>query len=418
MTGIRALVGSNFLVRIAGGVHEYIFIILALRVTAGDTLTIGVIYFLRFLPYLILGPIAGLVSDGSNKRVILVATNAGRVFITLVFAAAIAGGELNAITLSAYGMAVMALRSFYAPALLSSIRFLVDSTRIRHSNSMNQFAMEIGLIIGPAAAALLARYGFGDVAILAADGALIALATAALLPVGRIDDSIGETRPKPSNALTLYADFYRITRMNRKDPTNLAIFVSGLCILFVGGTMGILIPSFVKDVHTNESLIGVVMSLFSVGAVCGSLLCSRLNVRLETQDLMFYWALYGAMFVVMPQIGNTFALLCCWALLVGLIGSFVDIAIPTIIQLRSNSDRIGSNFSFFNTVANTGDALSGPLAGILAAGLALGSAFVVIGSLVFAVAGVGYTLSMRSAGSGVAGARDASRASGRCGPGR
>ena len=190
-------------------------------------------------------------------------------------------------------------------------------------------------------------------------------------------------------------EFYRINRVHWGDPTNLTIIASGFCILFVGGTLGILIPSFVKTVHVDEWLVEVVISCFSASAVCGSLLCSRVNVRLEPRYLMLYWLVYGAMFMVMPIVGGTFPFLCVWAIVVGFVGALVDIAIPTVIQLYSSPDRVGSNFSFFSTVANTGEAVSGPLVGLLAASLALGPTFVAVGALVAAVAGIAYVIAVQ-----------------------
>ena len=256
-------------------------------------------------------------------------------------------------------------------------------------------AMEIGLIVGPSTAVLMASGGFGDVAILVVDAAIIAVATVILVVVGKIKGSMTRTPALRRGVFTFYADFYWVNRVHWGDPTNLTIIASGLCILFVGGTLGILIPSFVKTVHVDERLVGVVMSCFSIGAVCGSLVCSRFKVRLEPRYLMIYWLTYGAMFVVMPKIGGIFSLLCIWAVVVGFVGALVDVAIPTIIQLYSRPDRIGSNFSFFSTVANTGEALSGPLVGLLAASLALDTTLVVVGVFVVAVAGVAYALAVR-----------------------
>ncbi len=397
MIAIHALVGSNILVRVAAGLHEYIFIVLALRVTDADTMEIGIIYFLRFLPYLLLGPIAGHLSDTMDKRLLPIATNFGRVLVTIIFAVIITTGQLEHATLCVYGMAMMAFRAFYAPAFSSSIRFLVAPEKLRHVNSVNQAGLELGLIVGPATATLMATAGLGDVSILMVDALLVGIALSSLGLVGRIRSS-ETTEPRLDfGVLRLYADFYRINGIHRADPTNLTIVISGVCILFIGGALGILVPSFVKAVHGDERLVGIVMSSFSIGAVCGSLICSRYHVRMKPQDLMLYWLLYGGMLSLLSILGGSFVLLCFWSALIGMVGAFVDISIATIIQVHSDPHRVGSNFSFFSTVANTGEALSGPLVGVLAASFTLSSALVLVGGTVAAVAAVAYGFAVNRA---------------------
>jgi hypothetical protein len=75
--------------------------------------------------------------------------------------------------------------------------------------------------------------------------------------------------------------------------------------------------------------------------------------------------------------------------MLGVAGAFVDVAIAGNIQRFSGSDNIGRNFGLFGTLANTGEALSGPMSGVLTLFFSTGASITLIGLSVTAMALLG-----------------------------
>jgi hypothetical protein len=75
------LLMGNVLSRIGDGVHEFVFIITVLKVTGNGIGDAGVVYFFRFIPDLLLGPVGGALSDRlSRKALTMSATALGTIF--------------------------------------------------------------------------------------------------------------------------------------------------------------------------------------------------------------------------------------------------------------------------------------------------------------------------------------------------
>jgi DHA3 family macrolide efflux protein-like MFS transporter len=70
-------------------------------------------------------------------------------------------------------------------------------------------------------------------------------------------------------------------------------------------------------------------------------------------------------------------------------GAFVDVAIPGNIQRFSSGKNIGKNFGLFGTLANTGEALSGAISGVLTLFFSTAASITLIGLSVTAMALLG-----------------------------
>jgi MFS transporter, DHA3 family, macrolide efflux protein len=75
--------------------------------------------------------------------------------------------------------------------------------------------------------------------------------------------------------------------------------------------------------------------------------------------------------------------------LLGAIGAFVDVVLPTNIQRLSTEANVGKNFSLFSTLANTSEAMSGAFAGALSAVAPIAVGISLIGIAVVSIGCVG-----------------------------
>tara|TARA_B110000503_G_C6983874_1_gene344423 strand:- start:435 stop:779 length:345 start_codon:yes stop_codon:yes gene_type:complete len=64
-------------------------------------------------------------------------------------------------------------------------------------------------------------------------------------------------------------------------------------------------------------------------------------------------------------VSNNLFWLLGWAFVLGVSGAFVDVALICSIQKNTEGKYMGKVFSYFSTLANTGEALSGFIVGVV-----------------------------------------------------
>lgn len=391
------LLGGNLLSKIGDGVHEFVFIITVLKVTNNGIVDAGIIYFFRFIPYLILGPIGGALSDRLSRRSLMLGADLARMLITGVFCALLIAAQISPVSLALLGMLMTAFRTIFQPAFQAAIPSLVQTENLPTVNGATQIVGEIGGLVGPAlgatALALIASPGH----VLMLDAATYLLSALCVTVVRIPADHVAQGDAAERLTLrSLYGDVgQNLMGVMAKSQLFVTIVYSAACILFVGAALRILIPAMMKHSGFSDSMIGYAMSLTALGAIAGAVLCTKVARDFSTRTLMLYWCLYGLVLSLLPACVTNAAAILSGCFVLGTFGAFVDVVLPTNIQQLSTKVNIGKNFSLFSTLANTGEALSGGFAGVLVLFSSVGVSVTVIGLLIASVAYVG---KLRSAG--------------------
>jgi MFS family permease len=384
------LLGASLLSKIGDGLHEFILILTVLKITNNGIMDAGVIYFFRFIPYLLLGPIGGALSDRLSRKMLMLAADLGRMLVTGVFCLLLMADAVTALWLAVIGMTMTAFRTLFQPAFQATIPSIVNESNLPQANGAIQIAGEIGGMVGPAVggAALAWISNPGQVLLLDAATYLVSALCVLLvrIPAEHIDDKDGAKLTLSG----LFGDFGdNLKSVLSNAQLLITIIYSSACILLVGAALRILIPALMKNAGFTDSLVGYALGLIAFGTIIGALVCSKITRDFSTRSLMIYWALYGLVLAALPLgiIHAVSMLASCFFL--GVIGAFVDIVLPTNIQQLSTNQNIGKNFSLFSTLANTGEALSGGLAGVFVFFSSVSVGITVIGLLIASVAYVG-----------------------------
>jgi MFS transporter, DHA3 family, macrolide efflux protein len=385
------LLGGNLLSKIGDGVHEFVFIVTVLRVTNNGIGDAGVIYFFRFIPYLILGPIGGALSDRLSRKSLMLGADLARMMVTGVFCALLVSDQVDPVLLALLGMLMTAFRTIFQPAFQAIIPVLVRAESLPTANGATQIVGEIGGLIGPAVggAALALIASPGHVLVLDAATYLLSALCVMVVPIPANHVAQGETAQRLTLS-GLYGDFGKnLLGVVAKSQLFVTIAYSSACLLFVGAALRILIPAMMKNAGFSDSLIGYAMSLTALGAIAGAVLCGKVARDFSTRSLMAYWCLYGLMLSLLPACAANATSILAGCFMLGAFGAFVDVVLPTNIQELSTNVNMGKNFSLFSTLANTGEALSGAFAGGLVMVSPIGVSVSVIGILIASVAYVG-----------------------------
>lgn len=384
------LLGGQLLSRIGDGVHEFVFIVAVLQATGNAVAPAGLIYFCRFIPYLALGPLGGVLADRLRRRWLMLHTDLARMGVTLGLCALLVTGQAGPVWLALIGMLMTALRTLFQPAFQAAIPSLVRAGHLPAANALTQIAAEAGGLVGPAlgAVALSAWGSAGHVLLLDAATYLGSALCIALTPMA--EPAAARAADSRLTPRALYGEFGRhLAEVLGQAPLRVAILYSATCILLVGAALRILIPALLRDAGHADDVIGYAMSLMSLGAILGAALFTQLARDFSTRALMRYWALYGLVLALLPAGLVHLAVFLAGCVVLGVSGAFVDVVLPTRIHQLSRPDELGKNFSLFSTLANAGEALSGGLAALLVLVSSVAMSLTTLGLLVAAVACLG-----------------------------
>ncbi|MET3589195.1 putative MFS family arabinose efflux permease [Bartonella silvatica] len=130
-------------------------------------------------------------------------------------------------------------------------------------------------------------------------------------------------------------------------------------------------------------------SLMAVGTIVGGLLYHKIILKITSLKLMVFWLLYGVILFFMPLAAELYLkLLLVFALVLGVIGAFVDITLVSAFQLYSRREDFGKSFGTFSILANSAEALSGFIAGFFAL-VGLVSSFLAMSALIISTGMMG-----------------------------
>jgi MFS transporter, DHA3 family, macrolide efflux protein len=383
----HTLLFGDFLSKTGDGVHELVFIVTLLSVTQNRIAEAGLVYLLRFIPFLFIGPLGGVLADRISRRALMVGSDAARALITIFLCVMMINNLATPAVLALSGMAMTLFRALFQPAYQAALPTIVRPHNRARANSITQVALEVGGIAGPALGAVLLAASVQPGLVLLLDAVTF---LASCMCVFAIDI------PKPAAALKaatplsikyLYADFANhLQTIRRARSLWITIVYSSACILVVGAALRILIPALIRDAGFPDSHVGYATSLIALGTIAGAGLCARLVTRYGLQQLMKRWAFYGASLIFIPFCVTEISYIMAACFVLGVAGAFVDITLVTHIQTLSNETNMGKNFGLFSTLANTGEALSGTFAAGMVAISSLGISLGLSGLLVIAVA--------------------------------
>ncbi len=293
---------------------------LVLELTDSGT-AVGLVTALQFLPVLVLAPLGGLLADRSDKRRILILTQAGSAFTAAVLGIVTLTGvvELWMVYVLAFGLGLAG--SLGNPARQTFVLEMVGPKQLTNALSLNSTLMNAARIVGPAIAGILiATVGlawcflFNAVSYLAVIVALLALNLGELDKAphqprrgGQLRDGLRYVRQTPDVLLPIllmavagtFAFEYQVVLPLLArftfggDAQTFALMTSAMGVGAVGG--GLLTAA--KQAHGHHLLIRIAV-LFGVMQIVAALAPSLIVTLLLLVGL-------GAVSLAFIAIGNS-----------------------------------------------------------------------------------------------------------------
>ena len=349
--------------------------------TTDSAAVVSFAVFLAFFPQAILGPIAGVVIDRYNRKLIMILSD---VLIALVgLAMAIAGYSDNQETWMI--LMVLFLRTvgtaFHSPCMQAVTPQIVPSDQLTKCAGYSQALTSVSDIFSPAAAALLYQiWSLETIVMLDVIGALCACATLAIAWIPKLEKKLEN---KKIQFIAEAVEGFHVLKKN-KGVFGL-VMVTGLytiALMPVSALFPLMSMSYFGGTSTHASITEIV---FSVGFMMGSLVLSAWGGTKNRVYTVFgsYMLMAVSLLVAgsLPTGGYWFFVICSW--LIGFSGPFYWGTYTPILQTHYEGIYLGRVLSLTGSVRYLFGPLGLGIESILSTYYGPESWFIIGGVLVF-----------------------------------
>ncbi|ANC32616.1 MFS transporter [Isoptericola dokdonensis] len=266
------------------------------ELTDESGVAVGITTALQFLPFLLIGPWAGLLADRLPRRRLLMCTQGAMGFLALALGALVLSGEVQLWHVYGFALALGVATAFDNPVRQTFVAELVPPERLANAVGLNSASFNAARLVGPGAAGLLiAAVGSGWVFVI--NGVTFAATIAA---VGLMKPALMWARPRAPRAKGQIREGVRYVR-SRSD------IVVIMVVMAVVSTFGLnfqLTSAMMARVEFDRGAgeFGLLGSVLAIGSLAGALLAARRDrprVRLVIGSA-FAFAVATAVNALMP----------------------------------------------------------------------------------------------------------------------
>jgi DHA3 family macrolide efflux protein-like MFS transporter len=360
----------------------------------GDPFKVGVAVATILLPAIFVGPIAGVYLDRFNRRDVMLASNLVQAGVAGMIGVLYSLGSLGFAVLLVMLFVLNSGAQFVRPAVQAIVPGITDKEDLSTANSLFSLSTSVNQVAG---------YGIGGVIVLALGVAvpfyydsLTFLFAAAMLSLitrslGAIPKSVGLPNSLSSDPISFREKFVQGLRFIRGSKFLVQLVIVGLVVNFLGAGIFALLAPYAKNVISgNAGTYGALLTTYSVGAVMGSILVGKLQLRNYVGKMLFAGVIAQGLVIV--GIGFTTFLFSALALsfAIGVLQTMVNVPMTVLVQTKVPGDMLGRVFSSLVALLTIVAPVSSAVAGGLATSISIGRTFQVFGGLIVLSCAVGY----------------------------
>ncbi len=342
--------GASF---VGDAVSMVALVVLVVQIT-GSASAVGGALVARLLPT-IASPLAGVLADRVDRRIVLVASDLARAVLVLglVFAR-----DLATIYVLVFLMGLA--RTVFNPTVRAAFPRVVGGGDLTRANALISGTFSTSIMVGPALGGLLVASIGVDAAFLA--DAVTYLVSAILLSTVPLPHPRRESEEEAGFVRELRSGFGYL--VGTRVP--LAIVVGAfLTILTINATVPAEVFLAKEIFGAGDVGYGLLVSLWGGGMVLGSAMMAVLGNRINLVLLYFLSIFVGASALVGTGLAPVFILALGALTVEGAATGIDNVATDTILQMRVPEAFLGRVFSIRFLGYSAGEALAYPLGGLL-----------------------------------------------------
>lgn len=337
------LVSAHALSAFIDWLYVMALFILAYYITHSATV-VALLTFTRLLPYAVLLPVSGAITDRFNPRVLMVTANVGRALAILGLTQVQSAAMLPLAFLLVF--VATALSSLFRPALLASVPFVVPERQLVEANSVLGQLDMAAFGGGPAIAGFILLLGNERAAlVVAAAGLLLSAAAAGAASVTR-HGGLKTIEGGPGVVL----EGLRFL-LGRNERVLLGVALAWAGLTFFGGAYWALSVVLAEQAfHIGGAGVGFVNAAYAVGGLLGGFAVVAVLARLRSTVTFVVAAAASSIFEMLFGLSPSGVAALVAFGLVGLADSMAKITATTVVQAATPRHLLGRVFGAFESL--------------------------------------------------------------------
>jgi DHA3 family macrolide efflux protein-like MFS transporter len=315
----------------------------------------GAVAMVSGLGAALLGPIGGAFADRYSRRSIMIACDLISAFA--VFSLSLLmwlTPNIHSLSLGgvvAVSIIVAATNSFFNPAISASTADLVPKERVAGANSMLQASLRLATLLGLGIGGVLFRVLGAPLALLI-DGVtyLISAFSKCFITIPQIVTP--KCNASTTRARELVRDIHEGLRYVRANiGLTQVLFAATLFNLFMAPILG-LFPFYVEDyLKLRPDWYGYLLATYGLGTLVGYLLAGALRVSGKARAvLLLSFMVFASVLYGLLGLFKTPSVIAGIVLSIGIVSSFINVSIITVLQITTPSELRGRVFGLLSTI--------------------------------------------------------------------
>lgn len=356
-------------------IFDVAFVLLVLK-TTGSVFDVGLVAGVSAAPS-ILAPIVGTYIDRTNRRNLLVWSNAAQAAVCALIAVLYSSGE------AAFALVLLLLFFLNAGGLFTGTAV---SALIPKLVVTDDLAAANGLFSVTGSFNQVVFYGLGG-AIVALIGYTLPIYydavtfLFALVMILLISPSVGVVASAATGTPSFLASLKEGLVYVRRNALLFELVIAALVVNFFVGAFGALIaPYLVDSLKAPDSLFGFGLTALAAGSLAGALVVGKVQLRNHVGKTIFAGiAAIGFVIIFMALVPTVPSALASLAVL-GILVSVVNIPVQVLIQAKVPNEMLGRVFGTVGALASLMVPIASVASGSLASKLSILGAYQIFGA--------------------------------------
>jgi predicted MFS family arabinose efflux permease len=278
----------------------------ALLVLHGTALDVGILGSLRFLPYIVLGPVAGVLADRMPKRSLMITADVGRLIVTATVPLAFAIGFLSLPLLFIVAGLTGCLTVLFQTSYQAYLPSLVGRDGLVEGNQKLQLSGAASEVAGASAGGILIQV-LGSATAILVDAGSFAVSVLGLVAIKRRE----EPKPRPAGqqagALAEARSGLRVLLGDRR--LRAMMFSTATANVGVSAAGALVLVYCYDRAHLHPGEVGLAFGVGGAGLIAGAAIAPRLARIVPLGRLIIISGVVtGGSFLLIPAAGVSHAL--------------------------------------------------------------------------------------------------------------
>ena len=237
-------------------------------------LQLGIVAMLGFIPFLLIGPFAGVWADRINRRQLLIWTQITSMILAIMFAILVQANLIQVWHIYILAALLGIVSTLDLPAQQAFIGDLSGMENVRKAVVINSSIVQISRMIGPALAGwtigifgVAPAFWINGISFIAVIASLVAIKSSQVI------------HPHKGKPLTDFVDGLKFVRNN---PIIMDLMILTSILTFFGFSIMQIMPAIATDVlHGKAEVLGFLMGASGAGALIGSTIIVPMSHKIK-----------------------------------------------------------------------------------------------------------------------------------------